>query len=77
MKILDYFPESGSRKHFQASRMRAIDFSHKITPRKVIFAQIQKKNFFGNAAESAYLPPLKDGPINERSLCICAIKLCC
>jgi hypothetical protein len=27
-----YFPESGSRKHFQALRMRAIDFSHDFTP---------------------------------------------
>src|ERR1700733_11390193 len=39
------FPESGSRKHLHASGMRGIDFSHKITPRKVIFAKIQK-NFF-------------------------------
>jgi hypothetical protein len=27
-----YFPESGSRKHFHASGMRAIDFSHDFTP---------------------------------------------
>jgi hypothetical protein len=27
-----YFPESGSGKHFQASGVREIDFSHKITP---------------------------------------------
>ena len=39
------FPESGSGKRFHASGMRAIDFSHKIIPRKVIFAKIQK-NFF-------------------------------
>ena len=26
-----YFPESGSRKHFHASGMRAIDFSHNFT----------------------------------------------
>ena len=32
-------------KIFQNFSMRAIDSSHKITPRKVIFAQI-KKNFF-------------------------------
>src|SRR3954454_4810275 len=43
------FPESGSRKHFHTSGMRAIDFSHKVTPRKVIFAKIQKKIFFGSA----------------------------
>ena len=36
------FPESGSRKRFHVSGMRAIDFSHKITSRKVIFAQIKK-----------------------------------
>ena len=36
-----YFPESGWGKHFQTSGMRLIDFSHKITLRKVIFA----KNF--------------------------------
>ena len=38
-----YFIESG--KHFQTLGMSAIDFSHKITPRKVIFAKIQKKIF--------------------------------
>ena len=27
-----YFAESGSRKHFYASGMRAIDFSHDVTP---------------------------------------------
>ena len=40
--IHTYFPESGSRKHFHASEMRAIDFSHKITSKKVIFAKFQK-----------------------------------
>ena len=30
--------------------MRTIDFSHKITPRKVIFAKIKKKFFFESAA---------------------------
>jgi hypothetical protein len=34
-----YFPESGSRKRFQASRMRAIDFSHEITPRNMILRE--------------------------------------
>jgi hypothetical protein len=34
------FPESGSRKHFHASRVRAIDFSHKIIPRTA-----NQKNF--------------------------------
>src|SRR6185312_5842245 len=33
-----YFPESGSRKHFHASGMRAIDFSHDFTPNRVIFS---------------------------------------
>jgi hypothetical protein len=27
-----YFPESGSRKHFHAPGMRAMDFSHDFTP---------------------------------------------
>jgi hypothetical protein len=38
-----YFPESGSRKHFQAYGMRAIDFSHDFTPNRVVFVKI---NFF-------------------------------
>jgi hypothetical protein len=36
------FPESGSRKHFHASEIRAIDFSHDFTPIQAILA----KNFF-------------------------------
>jgi hypothetical protein len=36
-----YFPELGSRKHFQASGMRTIDTSHKISPNRVTF----EKNF--------------------------------
>src|ERR1700758_2121124 len=40
------FPESGSGKHFQDSGMRGIDFSHKITPIKVILKQILRKKFF-------------------------------
>jgi hypothetical protein len=34
-----HFPESESGKHFQASGMRVIDFSHKITPREMILRQ--------------------------------------
>jgi hypothetical protein len=34
-----YFPESGSRKHFQASEMRAIDSSHEITPKNMILRE--------------------------------------
>jgi hypothetical protein len=45
------FPESGSRKRFHASGMRGIDFSHKITPRKVIFAKIKKKIFSENGPQ--------------------------
>jgi hypothetical protein len=30
-------PESGSGKIFHASKMRAINFSHKITPDKLVF----------------------------------------
>ena len=33
------FPESESRKHFHASGMHAIDFSHQITPNRVIFTK--------------------------------------
>jgi hypothetical protein len=40
-----FFPESGSRKHDQSSGMRAIDFSHKITPIGVIFS-IKNAHFF-------------------------------
>ena len=39
-------PESGSGKHFQDSGMRGIDFSHKITPIKVIFKKNLRKKFF-------------------------------
>jgi hypothetical protein len=40
------FSESGSGKHFQDSGMRGIDFSHKITPIKVIFKKISEQIFF-------------------------------
>jgi hypothetical protein len=36
-----FFPESGSGKHFQGSGMHAIDSPHKITPRGVIFRTIR------------------------------------
>ena len=36
------FPESGSRKHFHTSGMRAIDFSHKITLKYVFFFNFWK-----------------------------------
>ena len=39
--IHSYFSDSGSGKHFHASGMHAIDFSHKITLRKVFL-----KNFY-------------------------------
>jgi hypothetical protein len=52
-----YFPESGSRKHFYASEMRAIDFLHKITPRNVIFLKNVEKFFFvGDPAANVCLP---------------------
>src|SRR3569833_851128 len=34
------FPESGSRKNFHVSGMRGIDFSHQITPIKIMFFKI-------------------------------------
>jgi hypothetical protein len=33
------YPESGPGKRFQASGMRAIDFSHEITPRNMILRE--------------------------------------
>jgi hypothetical protein len=53
-----YFPESRSRKHFQASGMRAIDFSHKIRGSGVIFCKNSKKNFFAFNVPQFY-PPFK------------------
>ena len=44
------FPESRSRKHFHASRMRAIDSPHKIRGNKVIF---RKKLFDDNSLQTA------------------------
>ena len=52
-----YFPESGSRKHFYASGMRAIDFSHKITPRNVIFLKNVEK-FFSSGIQLQMSVPL-------------------
>jgi hypothetical protein len=51
-----YFPESGSRKHFHASGMRAIDFSHKITPIRVISEKIMKKIFLSDLVAMFGLP---------------------
>ena len=39
LQYTNFFPESGSRKHFQDSGMRAIDFPHEITPRNMILRQ--------------------------------------
>ena len=40
-----YFPESGSRKHFHALEMRAIDFSPRNYPKKSVFRRKSEKNF--------------------------------
>jgi hypothetical protein len=40
-----FFPESGSRKHFQDSGMRTIDSPHKITSYGVVFEKILRKFF--------------------------------
>ena len=53
-----FFPESGSRKYFLASGMRAIDFSHKITPRKVFFEKKFEKFFFHPNLPQKSVPPL-------------------
>ena len=53
-------------KRFHASGMRAIDFSHKIAPRKVIFAQIQK-NFFLEVLLQSLPPPFKENVVNEKN----------
>jgi hypothetical protein len=39
MTNFQFFFDSGSGERFQASRMRAIDFSHKFIVRKIIFRQ--------------------------------------
>ena len=49
LQCTDSFSESGSRKHFQGSGMRAIDSPHKITPRGLLVKKIWK-NFFGDRA---------------------------
>src|SRR6185437_8369344 len=51
------FPESGSRKHFHASGVRAIDFSHFFTPRTAI----SKKFFFGRDLTLKWFPPPLSG----------------
>ena len=40
----NHFPESGSRKHLQASGMRAIDSPHEITPQKDDFEEGNRPN---------------------------------
>ena len=40
-----YFPESGSRMHFHASGMRAIDFSPRNYSKKLVFRKKSEKNF--------------------------------
>ena len=52
------YPESGSRKHFQASGMGAIDFPHKITPKWVISG---RKNFGTYALRPPPLPKFGGG----------------
>src|SRR6185437_16665412 len=53
-----YFPESGSRKRFHASEIRAIDFRIKL-PLEKSFLQKFKKNFFCKKLleKSSFLPP--------------------
>jgi hypothetical protein len=41
-----YFSESGSRKHFHVSGMRAIDFSPRNYPKKSVFRRKSGKKFF-------------------------------
>jgi hypothetical protein len=51
-----YFPESGLGKHFQASGMRAIDFPHEITSRKMILREKFKKfSIFASIHTSIFL----------------------
>jgi hypothetical protein len=50
-----YFPESGLRKHFQASEMRAIDSPHEITPQKYDFeGTIQNFSIFASIYTSIF-----------------------
>ena len=50
------FPESRSRKRFHASGMRGIDFSHKITPIRVISEKIMKKIFLSEILSRCLVP---------------------
>src|SRR4051812_39295665 len=68
-----YFPESG--KHFQASGMRAIDFSYKIIPRKVIVAKISK-NFFSEMLLQSLPHPFKSIKIFDTTLLNMVILFC-
>ena len=49
------FPESGSRKRFHTLIMRAIDSSHKIRPRKVLFRKFFFA-FFSIIGHKCYAP---------------------
>ena len=51
-----YFPESGSRKRFQGSGMRAIDLSHEITPRNMILREKFQKIFDFRFNTHIYFP---------------------
>ena len=53
---LTQFPESGPRKHFHASGMRAIDSPHKITRKKSLF---ERKNF-STEIDPRLSPPFKN-----------------
>ena len=50
------YPESGSGKRFQASRMRAIDSPHEITPRNMILREKFQKFFDFRFNTHIYLP---------------------
>src|SRR3569833_814013 len=49
-----YFPESGSRKRFQGSGMRAIDSPHKITPRRSLVNKISTRFYVGLPLKNKY-----------------------
>ena len=56
--IHSYFPKSGSRKYFEDSGMRAIDFSHEIIPRNMILREKILKFFDFRFNTHIYFPVL-------------------
>jgi hypothetical protein len=81
LQFTHLFHESGSRKYFQDLEMRAIDFSHRKTPYRVIFVKIKKSQnclFFGTLCiqEKVLLRIIKEIVKNYRHLIIRTLDEC-